>query len=36
MRWIDAHLTVVPIVGMSRRTEHTGRHGSRNFVIAAA
>ena len=36
MRWIEAHLTVIPVVGMARRAEHTGRHGSRNLFIATS
>ena len=33
MGGIEAHLAVVPIMGMSRRTEHAGRHGSRNSLL---
>ena len=36
MRWIDAHLAIIPIMGMARRAEHASRHGSRNFFIAAS
>src|SRR5262249_16523581 len=35
MRWIEAHLTVVPIMGMTCRADDAGRHRTRNFFIAA-
>ena len=35
MGGIEAHLAIVPIMGMTCRTEHAGRHRSRDFRIAA-
>src|ERR1700756_168807 len=36
MGGVEAHLTIIPIVGMAGGTQHTSRHGSGDFFIVAS